>query len=49
MAQQGVIANGNIAYVRYDGHEIWHERLICGYIQGDEYLVVTPDFDVFVE
>ena len=49
MAQPGVIANGNIAYVRYDGFEVWHEIMICGFIQNDEYLTVAPDFEFFVE
>ena len=49
MALPGIISNGNIAYVRYEGFEVWHERMICGFIQNGEYLIVTPDFEFFVE
>ena len=49
MAQPGIIGNGDIAYVRYDGFDVWHERMICGCVQNDEYLIVTPDFEFFVE
>ena len=49
MAQPGIIGNGNVAYVRYDGFDVWHGRMICGFIQNDGYFIVTPGFEFFVE
>ena len=38
-----------MAYIRYDGFDEWHERLVLGHIQNDEYMIVTPDFDFYPE
>ena len=42
---------GNRVFVHYDtpGDPTWHERLLCGYVDGSEWVVATPDFDSFVE
>ncbi|CAK0893356.1 unnamed protein product [Prorocentrum cordatum] len=43
---------GAFAFVQYDDpadNWLWHERLIMGWISGAEYVVMTPDGDVFIE
>ncbi|CAK0837412.1 unnamed protein product [Prorocentrum cordatum] len=39
---------GDVVLVRYDD-DLWHERLILFHIQGHEYVVCSPDYDIFVE
>ena len=36
-------------YVCYDGEELFHERLILSWVESGEYVVLTPDSDVFIE
>ena len=42
---------GSRVFVHYDipGDPTWHERLLCGCVDGSEWVVVTPDLDSFVE
>ena len=37
--------------VRYNvgGPELWHERLALEHVAGEEYVIVTPDRDLYVE
>eukprot|EP00438_Fugacium_kawagutii_P021515 Skav212741 [mRNA] locus=scaffold1199:108583:113900:+ [translate_table: standard] len=37
--------------VEYDvgGRRLWHERCVVEHVQGDNYIVVTPDQDVYME
>ena len=37
-----------VVLVRYD-EDIWHERYVLAHVQGTEYIVASPDFDIFVE
>lgn len=39
---------GSIVFVNYGDAE-YHERLIGGHVERDEYLVVTPDMDMYAE
>ena len=40
---------GVICLVKYDGFREWHQRLVTGHVAASEYVVVTPDFEMFVE
>lgn len=40
---------GRIVLVRYDGFQEWHERMILMHVETSFYLIVTPDYDFFVE
>lgn len=41
---------GSRVFVAYDGDEgLYHERLILGHVQAGEYMVMSPDADVYVE
>ena len=42
---------GRYALIEYDvgGARLWHERWLLEWIAGDEYVVCTPDRDIFVE
>ena len=42
---------GSRVFVHYDipGDPTWHERLLCGCVDGTEWVVATPDLDSFVE
>ena len=44
---------GTYAYVRYDEQgppgELWHERLILSWVVASLYVVLTPDYDMFIE
>ena len=37
--------------VFYDvpGPSLWHERMVMDHVEGEEYVVATPDQDVYVE
>lgn len=37
--------------LEYDvgGPRLWHERLVAEHISGDNYIVITPDSDVYME
>lgn len=37
--------------IEYDvgGRRLWHERWAVEHVQGDNYIVVTPDSDVYME
>ena len=40
---------GRVALLDYGGDGIWHERLILAHVEGDEFYVCSPDFDLFIE
>ncbi len=42
---------GRIALVCYDvgGPDMWHERLLLAHIAADEWMVLSPDLDMFPE
>ena len=40
---------GQRLFVAYLGLDTFHERIILGHIEGTEYLICTPDFDVYIE
>lgn len=45
-----VIPTGSLAFIDYgEVPRCIHTRLIVGHIQNDEYQVLTPDFDCYVE
>jgi hypothetical protein len=44
-----VLAPGRRAWLCYSGVSEWHERLILGHVAGREYVVASPDLDLFVE
>eukprot|EP00974_Lingulodinium_polyedra_P117254 11162515-Lingulodinium_polyedra.AAC.1 len=44
-----VLDPGTRAYVQYDGFPLWHERLVAAWVDQADYVVVTPDLDIFVE
>ncbi|CAK0802220.1 unnamed protein product, partial [Prorocentrum cordatum] len=46
------LAPGTYAFVQYNDpadNGLWHERLILGWVTASEYIVMTPDGDVFIE
>ena len=46
----GDVPVGRAAYVNYHGAPTeWHERVILGHVQDNSYVIVTPDFDMYVE
>ena len=46
----GDVPVGRAAYVNYHGApDEWHERVILGHVQDNSYVIVTPDFDIYVE
>ncbi|CAK0893133.1 unnamed protein product [Prorocentrum cordatum] len=47
-AAAAVLDRGSAAWVHYGAGE-HHARLVGAHVENDEYAVVTPDFDVFVE
>eukprot|EP00930_Biecheleria_cincta_P024579 TRINITY_DN17587_c0_g1_i2.p1 TRINITY_DN17587_c0_g1~~TRINITY_DN17587_c0_g1_i2.p1 ORF type:complete len:511 (-),score=60.70 TRINITY_DN17587_c0_g1_i2:814-2346(-) len=48
MAAAGIVA-GSRVFIRYDGFDLWHERLALSHVAQNEWVVCTPDFDLFVE
>jgi hypothetical protein len=44
-----ILSTGSVVLLGYVGEDMFHERLVIGYVAGSEYVVVTPDFDIFVE
>eukprot|EP00438_Fugacium_kawagutii_P028256 Skav200691 [mRNA] locus=scaffold6391:1205:6504:+ [translate_table: standard] len=42
---------GRLVLVQYDvgGPQLWHERQALEHVQGDNYIVLTPDGDVYME
>jgi hypothetical protein len=42
---------GRQALLQYSvaGPPLWHERLVCDHIAADDYVIITPDKDVYVE
>ena len=40
---------GTWAFLFYGGDDVWHTRLLIGWVDGAEYVVCTPDFDTFIE
>lgn len=41
---------GTMAYVSYVGDgDLFHERLAVGWVEVSEYVVLTPDFDWYIE
>jgi len=50
----GLLAQGMLVYVDYDaggcvGFNGYHERMVIAHIQGDEFMVASPTFDLFIE
>ena len=46
----GAMHSGEIAYLRYHGDPgVVHTRVIVGQVQDDEYMIITPDYDIYVE
>ena len=43
------LAPGSTCWVHYEGEALWHERIILGWVEGDQYVVCSPDGDIFVE
>lgn len=43
------MAVGQVVLVRYVGHQMWHERLICAAVSPPEFVVCTPTLDFFAE
>ena len=39
---------GRVAYLNY-GEGEWHQRLILGQVQGTNYVIMTPDHEIYVE
>ena len=41
---------GEVVYLRYHGDQgVIHTRLLAGQTQGDEWMIITPDQDIYVE
>ena len=41
---------GDYAYVAYTADPGWHHaRFLAGWVQGDDFVIVSPDFGVYVE
>jgi hypothetical protein len=41
---------GQYAYVSYEGEaDLWHVRLVLAWVEGSEYVIITPDFDIYIE
>ena len=44
----GAMHSGEIAYLRYHGDPgVVHTRVIVGQVQDDEYMIITPDYDIY--
>ena len=44
-----LISVGTQVYVPYPGEVLWHERVGLAHVDGNEYVIVTPDYGVYVE
>ena len=46
-------SEGDFGYVHYGenrrGRGLFHQRMLIGYVDGKDWVIVTPDFDVYVE
>ena len=42
-------APGTFAFVSYAGIGLWHERLVLAWISEGEYIILTPDGDIYIE
>lgn len=40
---------GTMTYVAYVGEDVFHERLVVGWVESSEYVILTPDFDLYIE
>ena len=40
---------GRVVLVRYDGDPTWHERLVLAHVDQSEFVICTPDFDLYLE
>lgn len=40
---------GSYCFVAYQGDSLFHERLVIGWVAGADYVVISPDHDVFIE
>lgn len=40
---------GTMTYVCYVGEDLYHERLVVGWVEASEYVILTPDFDLYIE
>jgi len=50
-APAAAFAAGDRALLNYGepGGPFWHVRMVLGHVHGHDYVVLTPDFDTFVE
>eukprot|EP00959_Pyramimonas_sp_CCMP1952_P183498 3836727-Pyramimonas_sp.AAC.1 len=40
---------GSSAFLCYVGDDLYHERIILCWVSASEYVVVSPDLDIFIE
>lgn len=41
---------GHLALMNYGAHPLtWHTRILIAHIEADDWMIVTPDFDRYVE
>lgn len=45
----GSLEPGSYAYVFYGGDDVWHQRLVLSWVAAGEYVIATPDWDIFIE
>lgn len=43
------MSEGDVWYVSYGELNVLHARLLCSHVQGDLWVIATPDFDVYEE
>ncbi len=41
------IQNGDRFYVKHRGYDLWHELLALSQVTGREWIIGTPDFDLY--
>ena len=39
---------GSYAFLGYDGFPLVHARLVGAWVQNSEYVVITPDYDIYI-
>ena len=40
---------GDRIWKKYRAYPTWHERLVCAKVVDQDFVIVTPDFDVYIE
>ncbi|CAK0841452.1 unnamed protein product [Prorocentrum cordatum] len=43
------LESGSSAFLCYVGDDLYHERIILSWVSASEYVVVSPDLDIFIE